>query len=44
MEDLEIRKFNNDDAKTVSKLICRNFMEVNIKDIPKLRLKMHFRI
>lgn len=35
MEDLEIRKFNNDDAKTVSKLICRNFMEVNIKDYSK---------
>jgi len=35
MENLEIRRFNNDDANTVSKLICRNFMEVNIKDYSK---------
>jgi len=31
MENLEIRRFDNKDAVTVSKLICRNFMEVNIK-------------
>jgi GNAT superfamily N-acetyltransferase len=32
MENLCIRRFNNADAPTVSKLICRNFLEVNIKD------------
>jgi GNAT superfamily N-acetyltransferase len=35
MENIEIRRFNNDDATTVSKLICRNFLEVNIKDYAK---------
>lgn len=32
MENLCIRRINNADAPTVSKLICRNFLEVNIKD------------
>ncbi|HEY8890324.1 MAG TPA: GNAT family N-acetyltransferase [Clostridium sp.] len=35
MENLDIRKFDNDDAITVSKIICKNFLEVNIKDYPK---------
>jgi GNAT superfamily N-acetyltransferase len=35
MENLEIRRFDNNDATTVSKLICRNFLEVNIKDYSK---------
>jgi len=35
MENLEIRRFENNDASTVSKLICRNFLEVNIKDYSK---------
>ena len=35
MENLEIRRFENNDATTVSKLICRNFLEVNIKDYSK---------
>lgn len=35
MENLSIRRINNEDAVAVSKLICRNFMEVNIKDYPK---------
>lgn len=32
MENLCIRRFNIDDASIVSKIICRNFLEVNIKD------------
>lgn len=35
MESLIIRRFNNDDASTVSNIICRNFLEVNIKDYSK---------
>ena len=35
MENLCIRRFNNADAPTVSKLISRNFLEVNIKDYSK---------
>ena len=35
MENLEIRRFDNNDAITVSKIICRNFSEVNVKDYPK---------
>jgi len=32
MGNLVIRRFDNNDATTVSKIICRNFLEVNIKD------------
>ena len=39
MENLEIRRFDNKDAVTVSKLICRNFLEVNIKDYSKEEMK-----
>ena len=35
MGDLLIRRFENNDADTVSKLICRNFLEVNINDYSK---------
>lgn len=35
MENIEIRRFENNDANIVSKIICRNFMEVNIKDYSK---------
>jgi GNAT superfamily N-acetyltransferase len=35
MENLEIRKFDNNDGTAVSKIICRNFLEVNIKDYSK---------
>lgn len=30
-----IRKFKEEDAETVSKLVGRNLLEVNIKDYPK---------
>ena len=35
MENLCIRRINDADAPTVSKLISRNFLEVNIKDYTK---------
>jgi GNAT superfamily N-acetyltransferase len=35
MENLKIRRIEKDDAATVSKIICRNFLEVNIKDYSK---------
>jgi len=35
MESLSIRKFDKNDATTVSNIICRNFLEVNIKDYSK---------
>lgn len=35
MEILKIRRFNESDATEVSKIICRNFLEVNIKDYSK---------
>ncbi|WP_411168512.1 GNAT family N-acetyltransferase [Clostridium sp. MB05] len=35
MESLNIRRFNDNDAAIVSKIICRNFLEVNIKDYSK---------
>lgn len=35
MECLNIRRFNDNDAAIVSKIICRNFLEVNIKDYSK---------
>lgn len=35
MENFEIRRFEHNDAADVSKIICRNFLEVNIKDYPK---------
>lgn len=31
MKTFEIRRFDNNDATTVSKIICRNFLEVNIE-------------
>lgn len=34
-ESLQVRRFHDDDAAEVSRLICRNFMEVNIKDYPR---------
>ncbi|MBU3113055.1 GNAT family N-acetyltransferase [Clostridium lacusfryxellense] len=39
MDNLKIRRFNNDDAVTVSNLICRNFFEVNIKDYSKVEME-----
>ncbi|HHV11050.1 MAG TPA: GNAT family N-acetyltransferase [Clostridiales bacterium] len=39
MENLHIRRFNSDDAFTVSKIVCRNFMEVNTKDYPKAEME-----
>lgn len=39
MEKLEIRRFDNNDATIVSKIICRNFLEVNIKDYSKEEMK-----
>jgi len=35
MEKPEIRRFDNNDATIVSKMICRNFLEVNIRDYSK---------
>lgn len=35
MKNLEIRRFDKNDATIVSKIICRNFLEVNIKDYSK---------
>lgn len=35
MENLEVRRFHKNDAETVSKIICRNFLEVNINDYSK---------
>jgi N-acetylglutamate synthase-like GNAT family acetyltransferase len=35
MESLNIRRFNDNDAAIISKIICRNFLEVNIKDYSK---------
>lgn len=32
MGNLEIRRFDKNDASIVSKIICRNFLEINIKD------------
>lgn len=39
MKNLSIRKFEKNDADTVSKMICRNFMEVNIKDYSKKEME-----
>ncbi|MCT4598144.1 MAG: GNAT family N-acetyltransferase [Vallitalea sp.] len=39
MDNVEIRRFNNNDASTVSKIICKNFMEVNIKDYSEKEMK-----
>ena len=39
MEDLKIRRFENKDAKDVSNVICRNFLEVNIKEYPEEKMK-----
>lgn len=35
MDNLFVRRCDNNDADTISKIICRNFLEVNIKDYPK---------
>lgn len=40
MRKLIIRRFDNKDATEVSRLICRNFLEVNINDYPKEQ--MHY--
>lgn len=34
MNCLKIRRFKNEDAEEISKIIRRNFLEVNIKDYP----------
>jgi len=39
MESLSIRKFDKNDATTVSNIICRNFLEVNIKDYSKREME-----
>jgi len=39
MESLSIRKFDKNDATTVSNIICRNFLEVNIKDYSKKEME-----
>ena len=39
MEGLEIRRFDKNDATVVSKIICRNFLEVNIKDYSKVEME-----
>ncbi|MCB2359702.1 GNAT family N-acetyltransferase [Clostridium estertheticum] len=39
MEKLKIRRFDNNDATIVSKMICRNFLEVNIMDYSKEEMK-----
>lgn len=31
---MEIRRYKNEDAKEISALVCRNFIEVNSKDYP----------
>lgn len=31
---MEIRRFDEEDAKEISNLVCRNFKEANIKDYP----------
>ena len=35
MKNIHVRRFDNNDATIVSKIICRNFLEVNIKDYNK---------
>lgn len=44
MESLNIRRFNDNDAAIVSKIICRNFLEVNIKDYSKEEMEALSRI
>lgn len=39
MGSLEIRRFENNDATAVSEIICRNFLEVNIKDYSKEKME-----
>ncbi|MCB2356330.1 GNAT family N-acetyltransferase [Clostridium estertheticum] len=39
MEKLEVRRFDNNYAAIVSKIICRNFLEVNIRDYSKEDMK-----
>lgn len=40
MKNLRIRRFDKNDAATVSKIICRNFLEVNIKDYSKEKMEI----
>ena len=40
MGNLEIRRFNKNDATIVSKIICRNFLEVNINDYSKEEMEI----
>ena len=35
MDNLSVRRLKKEDAAVVSEIICRNFMEVNIKDYPR---------
>jgi uncharacterized protein YaiI (UPF0178 family)/GNAT superfamily N-acetyltransferase len=35
-EQVLIRRFRQDDASEVSSLVCRNFLEINIKDYPEV--------
>lgn len=39
MENFSIRKFEKNDADIVSKMICRNFMEINIEDYSKKEME-----
>lgn len=39
MENLCIRRFDSNDASTVSSIICRNFLEVNINDYPQNKME-----
>lgn len=36
---MKIRRFENQDAESISKLICRNFREVNINDYPQQEME-----
>ena len=36
---IEIRRFKEEDAESVSKTVCRNFLEVNIKDYSNEKMK-----
>ncbi|MDR3597825.1 GNAT family N-acetyltransferase [Clostridium sp.] len=39
MEDLSIRRFDKNDETEVSNIICRNFLEVNIRDYSKKEME-----
>lgn len=40
MGNLEIRRFENNNATAVSGIICRNFLEVNIKDYSREKMEI----